>query len=116
MRIMGACAPIDNDRAKTIKGFFRGIIVLTAILFCVFQPCIRYFLQNLSNLIDATSVGLMVSIGFFGAVSLISFIKQQKQILQTLCDLQSIIGKCVYFNCVCNVSMYISVFVAIFSS
>lgn len=116
MRIMGACAPIDNDRVKTIKGFFRGIIVLTAIMFCVFLPCIQYFLQNLSNLIDATSVGLMVSIGFFGVVSLISFIKQQKQILQTLCNLQSIIRKCMYFICVCNVSVYIRVFVGPFSS
>lgn len=91
---MGVCAPINSNKVKIIGGLFRSFIILTAITLCVFQPCIRYFLQNLSNLVDATGVGLMVSIGFFATVSLASFTLQQKRILHALCELQSMVKKC----------------------
>lgn len=99
MLIVGVCAPADNDKAKIIGGLVRSIIVLTAMTLCVFQPCIRYFLQNLSNLVDATDVGLMVSIGFVATMSVVSFTIQQKQVLHTLSKLQSMVEKCMTLFC-----------------
>lgn len=94
---MGICAPVDLNQWKIGGGFVRSISILIAMTLCVFQPCTRYFLQHISNLVDATGVGLMVSIGFFAAVSLISFTIYQKQILKTLLELQSIVEKCMEF-------------------
>lgn len=96
MVIMGVCEPVDHSKLKIIGGLARCSIVLTTMTVCVFQPCIRYFLLNLSNLVDATGVGLMVSIGFFATVSLISLSLNQKQILQTLLSIQSMVKKCMH--------------------
>lgn len=97
MLVMGVCAPIEYNKWTIRSGIVRSCAVLTAMFLCVFQPCCRYFLQNLSNLVDATGVGLMISIGFFATVSLISFTLQQKRILFMLLDLQATIKKCWYF-------------------
>lgn len=97
MLIMGVCAPLDYSKLKILGGLIRSLIVLATMTVCVFQPCIRYFLLNISNLVDATGVGLMVSIGFFAAVSLISFSLQQNQILQTLFSIESMVKKCMHF-------------------
>lgn len=95
---MGVCAPINHNKWTIVGGVVRSAIVLTTMSVCVFQPCIRYFLRNLSNLVDATGVGLMVSIGLFAAVSLISFSLQQTQVHDTLLRFQSSVQKCMYLN------------------
>lgn len=94
MLILGICAPIDNNKWKIFGGILRSITVLTAITVSVFQPCTRYFLQHLSNLVDATGVALMISIGFCAAVGIISFSLQQKHILHTLLHFQLMVKKC----------------------
>lgn len=94
MLIIGICAPLNYNKWQILNGLVRTAIVLTAMMISVFQPCIRYFLRNLSNLVDATGVGLMVSIGFFATVSLISFSLEQTKILRMLLQLQSMVKKC----------------------
>lgn len=96
MVLMGVCAPIKYNKWKIFGGVIRSAIVLATMTVCVFQPCIRYFLRNISNLVDATGVGLMVSIGFFATVSLISFSLQQTEILKTLLQLQTMVKKCMH--------------------
>ncbi|XP_055323103.1 uncharacterized protein LOC129578467 [Sitodiplosis mosellana] len=93
MFLIGVCAPINHNKWKILGGVARSTIVLTAMTVCVFQPCIRYFLRHLSNLVEATGVGLMVSIGFFATVSLISFSLQQTQVHDTLLRFQSSVKK-----------------------
>lgn len=93
MLIIGICAPIDFTKTQIVHGFVRSITIFLLICVCVFQPCLRYFLQHISNLVDATGVGLMFSIGICAAVSLMSFTICQKQILKTIIELQSIVQK-----------------------
>lgn len=100
MLILGICAPIDNNKWKILGGILRSLAVLTAMMVSVFQPCTRYFLQHLSDLVDATSVAMMVSIGFCAAVSIISFSLQQKHILNTLLHFQLMVKKCMNLDIV----------------
>lgn len=94
MLIMGICASVDQNKWTIAGGYIRSGSVVTAITLCVFQPCTRYFLQHISNLLDATGVALMWSIGFFGANGLIAFTIRQKEILQVMLDVQSMSQKC----------------------
>lgn len=94
MLIMGICAPYDLNKWKFRGGIVRSTAILIAMCVCVFQPCSRYFFKHISNLVDATGVGLMVSVGFFAAVSLISFALNQKKILEMMHDIQNMVEKC----------------------
>lgn len=95
MLILGICAPIDLNKCKILGGFVRSAIILIAMCACVFYPCSRYFLRHISNLVDATGVALMVSVGFYAAVSLISLTIDQKNILQLMLVLQTNVQKCI---------------------
>lgn len=102
MVLMGVCAPINYNKCQIFGGVIRSAVVLATMFVCVFQPCIRYFLQHLSNLVDATGVGLMVSIGFFATVSLISFSLQQTQILGAFLQFESMVKKCMCLIWTCE--------------
>lgn len=96
MVILGICAPIDLNKWKMVGGFVRSATILIAMCVCVFYPCSRYFLRHISNLVDATGVALMVSVGFYAAVSLISLTIYQKKILQMMLVLQTNVQKCIF--------------------
>lgn len=89
MVITGVCSPIKNTKIKSIFGYIRSLSILIAMFVCVFYPCTLYFIQHISDMVDATGVGLMMSIGFYAAVGLISFAMKKDEILKTLRYIES---------------------------